>query len=289
MDNLGLPYHIWDVSSQGSPNSILNNYLITIWFTGDTRTEPVTSQNVSGLISYLDFGARLLITSQDFVQRLSERGEANDILLLNDYLKVDYQGQENNHLTTGVTGTVFEDMQVLTAGNGGAGNQYSMDALTMLTGGQEMLEYGSGTTAGVGVSGDYASLTIGFGIEGIYNGYPGYDTREDIIDAALDFLWGATDVDDIISAIPEEFALAQNYPNPFNAATNISFNLPQAGDVKIVIYDLLGRVVDIPLNAFKESGKYNVTWNADNYTSGIYFFRLETADGSYSRRMTLLK
>jgi hypothetical protein len=273
MDSLGLPYHIWDVSVQGSPNSILNNYLITIWFTGDTRTEPMTSQNVSGLINYLDFGARLLITSQDFVQRLSERGEANDITLLNDYLKVDYQGQENNHLTTGVTGTVFEDMQVLTAGNGGAGNQYSMDALTMLTGGQEMLVYGTNTTAGVGVSGDYAALTIGFGIEGIYNGYPGYETREDIIDAALDFLWGATGTDDISMAIPEKIALAQ----------------PQACNVKVVIYDLLGRVVDVPIDEFKEAGNHSVTWNADKYTSGIYFYRLETADGSYTRRMTLLK
>jgi len=289
MDNLGLPYHIWDVSTLGSPAGILNNYLITIWFTGDTRIEPMSSQDVSGLVNYLDFVARLLITSQDFVQRLSERGEPNDITLLNDYLKLNYQGQENNHLTTGVPGTIFDDMQVLTAGNGGAGNQYSMDALMVLSGGQGMLQYGSGNTAGVGVSGNYAALTIGFGIEGIYNGYPGYETREDIIDVALSFLWGATDVHDVTSAIPEEFVLAQNYPNPFNAATNISFSLPQAGDVKIVVYDLLGRVVDIPVNEFKEVGDHSITWNGDKYTSGIYFYRLETAEGSYTRRMTLLK
>lgn len=289
LDNLGLAYHIWDVSAQGSPAGILHNYLITIWFTGDTRIEPMSSEDVSGLINYLDFGARLLITSQDFVQRLSERGEPNDMTLLNDYLKLNYQGQENNHLTTGVPGTVFDDMQVLTAGNGGAGNQYSMDALTVLSGGQGMLQYGSGNTAGVGVSGNYAALTIGFGIEGIYNGYPGYETREDIIDAALSFLWGATDVDEVTSVIPEDFVLAQNYPNPFNASTKISFSLPQAGDAKIIIYDLLGRVVDVPMNEYKEAGNHSVIWKADNYTSGIYFYRLETAEGSYTRRMTLLK
>jgi len=289
METLELPYHIWDVSIQGSPASILNQYLITIWFTGDTRAEPMSAQDVSGLINYLDFGARLLITSQDFVQRLSERSDPDDIILLNDYLKVNYQGQENNHMTFGAAGTPFDGLQVLTAGNGGAANQYSMDALTMLPGGQGMLVYGSGNSAGVGVSGSFAALTIGFGIEGIYNGYPGYDTREDIIDAALTFLWGATGTDDISTAIPEEFALDQNYPNPFNAATNISFSLPEAGEVMIVVYDLLGRVVDVPLNEFKEAGKHAVTWNADEYTSGIYFYRLETADGSYTRRMTLLK
>ena len=289
METLELPYHIWDVSTQGSPASILNSYLITIWFTGDTRTEPMPAQDVNGLINYLNFGARLLITSQDFVQRLTERGDAEDIILLDDYLKVNYQGQESNHMTFGVAGTPFDGMQVLTAGNGGAGNQYSMDALTMLSGGQEMLEYGSGNTAAVGVTGNYAALTIGFGIEGIYNGYPGYDNREDIIDAALTFLWGATGTDDVTTIIPEEFALARNYPNPFNAATNISFSLPQAGDVKVVIYDLLGRVVGIPLNEFKEAGNHSVIWNGDKYTSGIYFYRLETAEGSYTRRMTLLK
>ncbi|UCE66843.1 MAG: M6 family metalloprotease domain-containing protein [Candidatus Zixiibacteriota bacterium] len=289
METLELPYHIWDISAQGSPRSILNQYLITIWFTGDTRLEPMSAQDVSGLINYLNFGARLLITSQDFVQRLSERGEANDIILLNDYLKVDYQGPESYHMTLGVAGTPFDGLQVLTAGNGGAGNQYSMDALTIFPGGQEMLEYGSGNTAGVGVSGNYAAITIGFGIEGIYNGYPGYNTREDIIDAALSFLWGATGTDDVKIAIPEDFALAQNYPNPFNASTNISFSLPQAGDLKIVIYDLLGRVVDIPLNEFKEAGGHTISWDGDKFTSGIYFYRLETAEGSYTRRMTLLK
>jgi len=289
MESLELPYHIWNVSSQGSPASILNQYLVAIWFTGDTRTEPMPPADVSGLINYLDFGSRLLITSQDFVQRLSERGDANDITLLNDYLKVDYQGQDNNHLTTGVAGTPFNGFQVLTAGNGGAGNQYSMDALTMLNGGEELLVYGDGNTAGVGVSGDYAAITIGFGIEGIYNGYPGYETREDIIEAALTFLWGATGADDITTVIPEEFALAQNYPNPFNASTNISFSLPEAGNVKIVIYDLLGRIVDMPLNEFKPAGNHAVSWNGNEFTSGIYFYRLATASGSYNRRMTLLK
>ena len=289
MESLELPYHIWDVSSQGSPASMLNQYLMIIWFTGDTRTDPMTAANVDGLISYLDFGARLLITSQDFVQRLTERGDPDDITLLNNYLKVAYEAPESNHLTVGVAGTPFNGLQVLTAGNGGAGNQYSMDALTILGGGEEMLLYGSGNRAGVGVSGDYAAITVGFGIEGIYNGYPGYDTREDIIDAALTFLWGATGTDDVTTAIPEKFTLSQNYPNPFNASTNISFSLREAGNVKIVIYDLLGRVVDVPFNEFNIAGNHVVNWNGNEFTSGIYFYRLETANGSYLKRMTLLK
>jgi hypothetical protein len=82
LENLDEPYHIWDISTQGSPSSILYQYLIAIWFTGDTRIEPTAPQNVSRLISYLNLGGRLLLTSQDFVQRLSERGEPNDITLL---------------------------------------------------------------------------------------------------------------------------------------------------------------------------------------------------------------
>ncbi|HBY99946.1 MAG TPA: hypothetical protein DEO84_01375, partial [candidate division Zixibacteria bacterium] len=82
LQNAGQSYEHWDISTQGSPAAALVNYDYAIWFTGDTRETPISEADVAGLIDYLNGGGRLLVTSQDFVQRLSERGEVNDTILL---------------------------------------------------------------------------------------------------------------------------------------------------------------------------------------------------------------
>jgi hypothetical protein len=80
-----------------------------------------------------------------------------------------------------------------------------------------------------------------------------------------------------------------NYPNPFNASTVIEFELLNDSPIELTIYDLLGREIDSPVSTHLNSGHYEIYWNGSNHPSGIYFYRLETADGSYTRRMTLLK
>jgi immune inhibitor A len=289
MENMDEPYDIWDVSADGSPAGILSDYPIVIWFTGDTREDPMPSEDVDGLIAYLDGGGRLLMTSQDFVQRLSERGDPADLTLIEDYLRVGYDTRETDAMAFGEDGTAFEGLQFLTAGNGGAGNQVSRDALVMYNGGMLLVTYGSGRTAAVGVVGSYAAITVGFGIEGIYNDYSGWDDREDMLAAALEFLRQPTSVDDNINNIPVRMSLYQNYPNPFNPSTAIAFELTVSGDVRLVIYDLLGRVVDVPVEGFLPAGKHEVVWDGGDRPSGVYFYRLTTAEETLTRRMTLLK
>jgi hypothetical protein len=289
MENLALVYDIWDVNATGSPAADLDDYPYVIWFTGDSRTETMSPENVNGLTSYLNNGGLLLITSQDIVQRLSERGDPADMLFLNSYLKVDYEMRETNHLVVGETGTLFEGLQVLTAGNGGAGNQISQDALLVQPGGVVQMLYGTDKVAAVSSVGfNYAAISFGFGIEGIHNDYPGYDTREDVLDAALAFLSSAVGIDDN-SNFPITFEIKQNYPNPFNPTTNISFIVPIDAEVKISVYDILGRLIDTPLDKFVTAGEHNITWDGSNFSSGIYFYRLETSDVTTTKRMTLLK
>ncbi|UCE64923.1 MAG: T9SS type A sorting domain-containing protein [Candidatus Zixiibacteriota bacterium] len=136
-----------------------------------------------------------------------------------------------------------------------------------------------------------------------FDGATGIDAKDFDLDGDIDVLgaaqfgnqitlWeniGATGIDENSNSAPDNFLMLDNCPNPFNASTNISFSVPQSGEVKIVIYDLLGRLVDVPLSEFKEAGNHSVTWSADKYPSGIYFYRLATTDGSYTRRMTLSK
>jgi len=250
----------------------------------------MSATDVDGLISYLGGGGKLLMTSQDFVQRLTERGDAQDFVLLQDYLKVGYLEHEPNHLVVGRPGNVFIGMQVLTAGNGGAGNQSSQDALNVGSAGIELMQYGSDNIAAVGVFGSgFTAVTMGFGIEGIYNDYPGYNNREDILGAALGFLVNPVGVEDDYEYIPYDFELSQNYPNPFNPSTAISFSVPVSSDVKISVYDLLGRLIDVPFEKSVEAGRYSIEWNGADKPSGIYFYRLETSEGTVTKRMTLLK
>jgi len=89
--------------------------------------------------------------------------------------------------------------------------------------------------------------------------------------------------------LPKEYKLSQNYPNPFNPVTKINFDLPKEGNVKLVIYDILGREVKQLVNEFKKAGKYTVEFNGNNLASGIYFYRIEIGNFVQVKKMMLIK
>lgn len=96
------------------------------------------------------------------------------------------------------------------------------------------------------------------------------------------------------SLLPNETSLAQNYPNPFNPQTNIQFSLSANSDVRLEIFDILGRHVSTLVDKRLEPGKYSVTWNGNDQdgaavASGVYFYRLVTEFGTTQQKMTLLR
>lgn len=93
--------------------------------------------------------------------------------------------------------------------------------------------------------------------------------------------------DDFI--VPELYQLGQNYPNPFNPATTIDFRIYKAGNVKITVYDALGKELEIITNQHYASGSYKIGWNASRYSSGVYFYRLESSEFTAVKKMILLK
>uniref|UniRef100_A0A832G2M6 T9SS type A sorting domain-containing protein n=1 Tax=Ignavibacterium album TaxID=591197 RepID=A0A832G2M6_9BACT len=92
---------------------------------------------------------------------------------------------------------------------------------------------------------------------------------------------------DVVS--PAKFELAQNYPNPFNPSTSISFTIPQSGNVKVSVYNLLGQEVTTLVNEYREAGTYNIEFNAVNLNSGVYLYKLESNGLTLTKKMTLLK
>ncbi len=89
--------------------------------------------------------------------------------------------------------------------------------------------------------------------------------------------------------LPSEFGLTQNYPNPFNPTTTIEFALPKAGYTRLSIFNVLGQLVDTPVDGRLGAGSHQITWDAGSEPSGVYFYRLEHASKSETRKMILLK
>jgi hypothetical protein len=94
---------------------------------------------------------------------------------------------------------------------------------------------------------------------------------------------------DLVSQGPDKFFLYQNFPNPFNPTTKISYTLKSSGKVRLSILDLLGREVKVLLNDVINKGLYEVEFSGTDLPSGIYFYRLQSADGIITKKMTLLK
>lgn len=88
---------------------------------------------------------------------------------------------------------------------------------------------------------------------------------------------------------PDEYQLSQNYPNPFNPTTKITFSLPQAGNVKLLVYNLLGEQVVELVNEFKEAGVHTINFDALELNSGIFLYKLDAENRSLIRKMTLIK
>jgi hypothetical protein len=89
--------------------------------------------------------------------------------------------------------------------------------------------------------------------------------------------------------IPNKFELSQNYPNPFNPNTTIKFSMPEAGNVKLTIYNILGQEVKTLVNEYKEAGVYTVNFDAENLNSGLYIYKLQVNDFTQTHKMTLIK
>ena len=89
--------------------------------------------------------------------------------------------------------------------------------------------------------------------------------------------------------LPSSYDLKQNFPNPFNPTTNIQYSLPKASRVTLKVYDILGRLVQTLVNGEQNPGNYSVTFNAQNLSSGVYFYQLQAGGFTETKKLMLLK
>ncbi len=127
-----------------------------------------------------------------------------------------------------------------------------------------------------------------------------YNTTYYYVAAAFDFNGNQGEFSDEVMAavgvgvdgtgeIPVAFALYQNYPNPFNPSTMVTFDVPRTSDVRVAVYDVLGRQVRVLVNGSVSAGRHSVLFQANNASSGLYVVRFDTPDGVHERTMLLVK
>ena len=158
-------------------------------------------------------------------------------------------------------------------------------ALPAGTGGTEPLTYSLSPELPAGLSFDAATRTISGTPQA--EGAPVYTyTVTDALGASVAML---------LHTRPAAFSLASNYPNPFNPATTIRYALPQAADVRLTVYNVVGQVVRTLVAEHQSAGRYLVAWDATNdnghsLSAGIYFYRLQAGDEFHAvKKMLLLK
>jgi flagellar hook assembly protein FlgD len=94
--------------------------------------------------------------------------------------------------------------------------------------------------------------------------------------------------------LPDKFSLSQNYPNPFNPVTEISYSLPNDSYVKLAVYNIMGQKVKTLVDGLQNAGRRTMTWDGTDdsgrrVATGVYFYRIQAADFTQSKKMVLMK
>ena len=106
---------------------------------------------------------------------------------------------------------------------------------------------------------------------------------------AFQFTVGIVGIEPVSGEIPSVFKLFSNYPNPFNPITKIKFDIAKNTNAKLLVYDVLGRVVETLVNGELKAGRYEVDFDGYSLSSGVYFYKLVTSDFVDTKKMLMIK
>jgi photosystem II stability/assembly factor-like uncharacterized protein len=164
-----------------------------------------------------------------------------------------------------------EDPTLILTGSYGSSTYLSTDN------GANFSTYSSGGGAGAGMIVPDRSTLINMMTGGLYKMNISYSVVTEVSENTIS------------NITPKSFNLYQNYPNPFNPSTRIKFDLPKSGIVKLSIYDNLGREIQTLTDGYKNSGEYEINFDGNKLSTGVYFYRLTTSEFTVTKRMLLVK
>jgi hypothetical protein len=140
---------------------------------------------------------------------------------------------------------------------------------------------------GLGFLGDNPASTVDSVIVDWNDGYSQTLTNV-ALNQEIEF-FGVVGVQQTGSEVPASYSLSQNYPNPFNPSTTIKYDIVKEGNVKISIFDLSGKEVETLIDGVQNAGSYSAAFNASKLSSGVYFYKIQTADFTDTKKMILVK
>ncbi|MGQ9678111.1 MAG: S8 family serine peptidase [bacterium] len=289
-DSNGVLYHTYSVQTSGSPSAdTLTRYPVVIWFTGDARTNTLSSTDQANLTTYLNGGGKLIISGQNIAREL------NGSSFLNDYLHAQFvadstgkpflPGIANDPITRG-------DTMVL-AGGGGAGNARSSDAIRPLGDAvacARFKDYADTTAAAlIRYSNNYKLVFFPVAFEAIDHSSR-YLQRWTLIRRILEWfgemLPGVEQLPPFQSHHPWALHIT---PNPIKQIATIEFTAPVTGKVELAIYTLTGRL-ELTRQKDVNFGEYlRMDLNTDGLPNGTYLLMLKTPAGVYAQKAVILR
>jgi len=287
----------------------LADYDAVFWFVGDENenSESFNTNEQNLIKAYLEGGGNLFVSGSRIAWDLDPAGAGtattDDQAFLNDYLKATFGQTVTPNQITNRSGTIFSSPLAVDYSQTGYPVN-NADAITASSGGVAGLDFQAVN--------DYAAVYYegSFGQSSetskmIYLSVP-WETmsasgdRHLIVSDALNFMFNLTGLEDENETVlPRTFSLQQNYPNPFNPSTTLSWQLPEASEVTVEIYNSLGQRLLTLVDEKQTAGNHQIIWDARSegnaeLSSGIYFIRMQaigTSGNTFStsRKALLLR
>ncbi len=249
---------------------------------GDSTRWSGTERAHSGYLFLPQSGTNGLVNWAGSGQQGSWGGVVNDVWLSTDGASSYVLGTQLHQPANAVAGAGLYDFSIKVSplGNGTSEVQFSLTKTD-----------GSYSFAATAIDSHNPLTTTKFNSVAFAINTNASTTGLNLIDVKVDMVENTVSVDEApgVVEIPTDFVLSQNYPNPFNPSTTIEFGLPQSSEVKLVVFDLAGRVVARPVAGQFSAGYHKITFNATNLSSGIYYYRLEAKDFVGVKKLLFLK
>ena len=303
-----LPYEA--IVSSARESSVMDStvfvadYDVVLWFVGTHgfQSTSFTEPAQAFIRDYLEDGGKLIVSGSAIGNDLgqpADESEIADSLFYAGYLRAEFVSHTNagaNPVIHGMPGTSFEAFEA-------PYNQFYTigwtDDINPAAGAEALLHYqtqrpdNSNRGAAIGYKGPFGDSTVDGGVA--YFAFPveTMDTRSERWELIIrtfqyfDFVTSMKDGPE--PDLPAALTLSSNYPNPFNMSTHFDVGIPERADVRLNVYDVLGRKVATLLDGNKAPGVYTVVFDAAGLASGTYYARLKSGDIIKTQSMILLK
>ncbi len=282
IENLGLISDVYNRFSEGPIGGLILDYDAVIWFTGDADSNVITSEDISDISMFLDSGKKLFLTGQNIAENL--QGQQ----FLSEYLRCSWNGNINSQACDGVSGGIFDGLQIKTSG-GQPSNQNSRDDLNPLNGGTGVFQYwNSSSIAAVGYSGNYELIFFGFGFEAIY-GTTLFAPPDTVMRRIMDYF--SVGVEET-GQFPDEFQIMLSAPSIFIDCLDIRFEIPKGITGNVNIFDLTGREI-LSIGENLPEGEYHFPWNGrdvqgQKISCGSYIIRMDCGTSTLAKKVFLI-